>query len=115
MYKQIVEHRAYVETKLAKELSAEERKQLAKYHSRRVRDFQHERLIHLLVTFFFAGLFLGSFVTWFVLPFSSLFWPLTVLTTLLLVLELAYIRHYYQLENSVQSLYTLSEKLGKLD
>ncbi len=113
MYKQIVEHRDYIKNKLAEKLSAEERKKLLKYHVKRVRDFQHERLIHLLVTFFFAFLLLGSFVAWAALPFSTLFWPLTALVTILFVLEAAYIRHYYQLENGIQSLYELTEELGK--
>jgi len=113
MYKQIVEHRDYIKTKLVGNLTKEERKQLLKYHVRRVRDFQHERLIHLLVTFFFAFLLLGSFVAWAALPFSTLFWPLTALVTILFVLEVAYIRHYYQLENGVQSLYELTEELGR--
>lgn len=113
MYTQIKAHKAYVLKELEKSLSAEQRHQLFKYHVKRVRDFQHERLIHLLVTFFFAFLFLLSFVAWMALPFSQLFWPLTILMILLLILELAYIRHYYLLENGVQSLYELSEKLGQ--
>lgn len=115
MYRQLIEHREYIQSKLTAELSKEERKRLYKYHIHRVRDFQHERLIHLLVTFFFAGLMIGTFVAWFMLPFSQLFWPLTALVAILFVLELAYIRHYYQLENGVQSLYELTEKLGKID
>ena len=113
MYKQILAHKQYVTGQLEKPLSDESLKTLLKYHVKRVRDFQHERLIHLLVTFFFAFLFLGSFIAWLALPFSQFFWPLTALTAILFVLEMAYIRHYYQLENGVQSLYELTEKLGK--
>lgn len=114
MYKQIIEHSNFVKSKLSEQLSDHERKQLLKYHIRRVRDFQHERLIHLLVTFFFAFLLIGTFVAWLALPFSPLFWPLSFLLAILFVLELAYIRHYYQLENGVQSLYELTEKLRDL-
>ena len=113
MYRQLIAHRDYVTQKLTEELSTDERKQLFKYHVKRVRDFQHERLIHLLVTLFFAFLMLGSFVAWAIIPFTALFWPLTALVVILLVLELAYVRHYYQLENGVQSLYELTEELGK--
>lgn len=113
MYRQLTKHRNYIQTKLADKLTKEEQKRLYKYHIHRVRDFQHERLIHLLVTFFFAGLMIGAFVAWLMLPFSQLFWPLTALVAILFILEIAYIRHYYQLENGVQSLYVLTEKLGK--
>lgn len=115
MYRQIIEHRKYIQSKLALKLTKEERKRLYKYHIHRVRDFQHERLIHLLVTFFFAGLMISAFVAWLMMPFSQLFWPLTALVAILFILELAYIRHYYQLENGVQSLYGLTEQLGTLD
>lgn len=118
MYKQILAHKNYVASKLQTPLSDRDRRQLFKYHTKRVRDFQHERLVHLLVTFFFAFLFLCSFTAWMLLQFSQpaspLLWPLLALTVLLFVLELAYIRHYYQLENGVQSLYELTEKLGTL-
>lgn len=113
MYTQLKAHKTYMLDEMKKTLSPEKRQALYRYHVKRVRDFQHERLIHLLVTFFFAFLFLLSFAAWMALPFSQLFWPLTVLTVLLLVLELAYIRHYYQLENGVQSLYEITETLGK--
>lgn len=60
--------------------------------------FQHERLIHLLVTLAFAVMTLLSLA-------ASLeqvcFLPLFVL---LLVLEVPYVFHYYQLENGVQKL-----------
>lgn len=111
MYKQILAHKQYILAQLDKPLEKDDRKALLKYHVKRVRDFQHERLIHLLVTFFFAFLLIGTFATWLVLPFSQLFWPLCVLSAILFVLELAYIRHYYLLENGVQSLYELTEKL----
>lgn len=113
MYKQILAHKQYVTEQLGKTFNDESRKLLLKYHVKRVRDFQHERLIHLLVTFFFAFLFFGSFIAWMALSLSQFFWPLTALTAILFILEMAYVRHYYQLENGVQSLYELTEKLGK--
>lgn len=111
MYKELLQHTAYVEAELHRTLPVTEREHLAAYHNRRVRDFQHERLIHLLVTFFFGLLLLISIAALCVAPADALL-PLGVLSALLLMLELAYIRHYYQLENGVQSLYKLSEQLG---
>lgn len=111
MYKQIIAHRDYINNRLEANPSEDIRQKLLDYHNTRVRDFQHERLIHLLVTFFFSALLLlAIFVR--VLLVESL-WSLSALVVILFVLELFYIRHYYQLENSVQSLYEITEKLGR--
>lgn len=114
MYRELLAHREYVTQKIAEDLSKDERKQLYKYHVKRVRDFQHERLIHLIVTLFFTLLFLGACLALMSFATMLLFWPLTGLVLILSILEVAYIHHYYQLENGVQSLYKLTEKLGKL-
>ena len=68
--------------------------------------FQHERLVHLIVTVTFAILTFGAVA-------CSLFMPgpgVLLLTVLLLVLLVPYIRHYYILENGVQKLYTYYDK-----
>ncbi len=63
--------------------------------------FQHERLIHLIVTMTFALLTVGSlaisFSTFYFLPLFILF----------LCLEVPYVFHYYKLENGVQKLQRL--------
>ncbi len=96
-------------------------KQLYRYHQMTVRDFQHERFIHLIVTFFFGGLMLISFGAMFVLellPNAGDYFMLSVmvmiLSSILLVTELFYVRHYYQLENGTQRLYILSKRLFEL-
>jgi len=114
MYTEILSHKKYVAEKIEKGLDDKGRKQLLRYHVRRVRDFQHERLIHLLVTFFFGFLLVCSVAALLFAPITETRWPLAALTLILFVLELAYIRHYYQLENGVQSLYGLTETLGKI-
>lgn len=90
------------------------------YHVDRVRDFQHERQIHLSVTLFFAGLLLLDVIglLW---VGSAGFEPVTLLTALfgsagavLFVTVLLYVRHYYRLENGVQRLYELTEKLHRI-
>ena len=63
--------------------------------------FQHERLIHLIVTVVFALLEMMSFLAC-VFAFSP---GLVLLTLLILVLLIPYIRHYYILENGVQKMY----------
>lgn len=90
---------------------------LYKYHCQVVRDFQHERLVHLVVTLFFACLLLLSIASLFLIAYSSTLLNILILiiAAILLVTELFYIRHYYQLENGTQKLYDLSEKLYKLN
>ena len=71
--------------------------------------FSHERLIHLIVTMFFA-LFTLIFI-YFSLTFSSVLY--TVITMLFLVILVFYIFHYYFLENSVQKLYRIYDECIK--
>lgn len=112
MYNAILAHKTYVSQQLQTGLSDQKRAELYQYHTDRVRDFQHERLIHLLVTFFFGFLLLVAVSALLLaIPYAGLSLPLGILSAILFVLELAYIRHYYLLENGVQSLYPISEQL----
>lgn len=89
------------------ELTEEERRKSAQELLVQIGFFQHERLIHLIVTITFAILTMLS-----VLGFLALVQPgILVLTILLLVLLVPYVRHYYILENGVQKLYTYYDKL----
>ena len=110
MDKQITEHYQIVIRRLETAKSQIDLEKLARYHRTRVQEFQHERLIHLLVTFFFAGLFLTSLAAFLATAAMGLAMNclLGLLVLILFVLELAYIRHYYQLENGVQRLYELT-------
>ena len=71
--------------------------------------WQHERLIHLLVTILFAILTMAIFMV--LLFYREL--SMLILLTALLCLMIPYIRHYYILENGVQTLYTFYEELTK--
>ena len=71
--------------------------------------FQHERLIHLIVTVLFA-----------ILTVLTLFASLMILQPVLLALELLflillvpYIKHYYLLENGTQQLYDYYDSIRK--
>ena len=110
MDKQITEHYQITIKRLETAKSQTDLAELAHYHRTRVQEFQHERLIHLLVTFFFAGLFLASLAAFLATAAMGLAMNclLGLLALILFVLELAYIRHYYQLENGVQRLYELT-------
>lgn len=103
-------------TRQIDEAAADEaaRVELRRYHYQRLAEFQHERLVHLIVTLFFgllvlvfAGVLLG------VLTLGSTVASLLagLLALIVLVTELFYIAHYFRLENGVQRLYELTEKL----
>ncbi len=110
MEKHIAEHYQTISQRLVAAKSKTDLTELARYHRTRVQEFQHERLVHLLVTFFFAGLFLAALAAFLATAAMGLAMNclLGLLALILFVLELAYIRHYYQLENGVQRLYELT-------
>lgn len=82
---------------------------LYEYHINRVREFQHERLIHLIVTLFFAAVLLTTVIGFIVLSLVVDSWilafPVFLMIVILFIVEVFYIRHYYVLENGVQKLY----------
>ena len=69
--------------------------------------FQHERLVHLLVTLAFAFL---TVITTLVMIFTTNY-TLAILALLLIVLLVPYILHYYILENEVQKMYNQYDKM----
>ena len=72
--------------------------------------FQHERLVHLVVTFF-VGICMILFLLG-ALYFENL--TLLILFLLTLCLFIPYIFHYYYLENGTQKLYDLYFKIKEL-
>lgn len=111
MEQRILSYRKYMDELLAGErfaqMSKEEREQLKKEHLTQISFFQHERLIHLIVTVAFAVLEMLSVMITLLFPGIA-----TILLTLIvLVLLIPYIRHYYILENEVQKLYGQYDKL----
>lgn len=72
--------------------------------------FQHERLIHLIVTVTFALLELLAIVLSVIS--DSLFTLL--LPVVILILLVPYIRHYYILENEVQKMYVQYDRMLRL-
>ena len=69
----------------------------------RIKFYQHERLVHLIVTMTFAVMTVISFFM--LVTVQSL--PSLLLSLLFLGLVIPYIYHYYFLENSTQKLYKL--------
>ncbi len=94
-------------------------KNLWQYHREMVADFQHERLVHLLIMLFFIAITLATTVMTCILSMTtpSEYWyflvPLYALALILIALSIAYVKHYYFLENHIQKLYDLTEKFLK--
>lgn len=89
------------------EIMANEKQTAAKIEDikTKIMFFQHERLIHLLVTLAFAlftiiFMALGMISLIFLIPFA-----------ILIVFDIFYITYYFYLENSVQYLYKLYDKI----
>ena len=111
--------------KFVKESAKYSTSELKKYHAEMVRNFQHERAIHLAVTLFFVGLTLvfGGLAT---LAFAAVANPfnlgnpgtllaiiVAILAVLLFIISAFYIKHYYFLENHIQKLYDITTMLYK--
>ena len=77
-------------------------------HQIKIKFFQHERLIHLLVTLFY-GLFL------LISTIISIKTPLfLIILYIILIILIFYVRHYFFLENKVQYLYQQYDEMIKL-
>lgn len=110
MTKQIKAYLALLEQFFSVEHENEELLKMRSELLQRIAFYQHERLIHLLVTLFFAVFFLISLS----LMLTVGGWGAITLTILFLALLIPYIKHYYFLENSVQKMYTYYYKIEKL-
>ena len=76
-----------------------------------IKFFQHERLIHLIVTVLFAFLTIFNIACSCFLNNPSYGIPFCVLSVLCLILLVPYIHHYYVLENGVQKLYEIYDQI----
>ena len=84
---------------------------LLRQHTLKIAWLQHERLVHLIVLLLTTVLFLFS-----VGLFIALMNPLVlILVAVALGLLIAYLRHYFFLENTVQSWYVLYDRLYNTD
>lgn len=115
MEKRILSYRRRIDELLQRD-DADWRKVLEE-HLVQIGFFQHERLIHLIVTVTFAILeMLSIFMTLVSFGGEEGNPALICLTILILVLLIPYIRHYYILENEVQKMYVQYDKiLGKCE
>lgn len=101
MTKQIKAYLAFLEHFFASEHTDDDLLRMRGDLLQRIAFYQHERLIHLIVTMSFGVFFMLSLIMCLTIGGAALL----VLTALFLVMLAAYIRHYYFLENSVQKMY----------
>ena len=107
MEKRLINYLVFMREFVTKDHSIEESQKVYKDLMTQISFFQHERLIHLLVTLTFAILSITAVVA--CLFVQTL--PLLIMTVLLICLLIPYIRHYYILENGVQELYRYYDHL----
>lgn len=102
MEKRLKQYLAYLQSVDSQHLDWEAKQTLRAEILEQIHFFQHERLVHLIVTGIFAILLMLAVIGSYLYPDMFLF----LLIILFLILLIPYIRHYYILENGVQKLYT---------
>ena len=79
-------------------------------HMDKIAFMQHERIVHFLVTMMFAVI-LSIFMIGMLITENIM---LVILVTIIIVLLIFYIKHYYFLENTVQKMYRIYDKIIKM-
>lgn len=109
MKKRILDYRNRIDSLIEKKSADTDWNVLLTEHLQQISFFQHERLIHLIVTVTFAIMTLMSICVFLITEFL----PLIPLIVLFFVLLIPYISHYYLLENEVQKMYKQYDKILK--
>lgn len=114
MKKRILTYRKYIDFLLASDKQSDW-KYIKQEHITQVAFFQHERLVHLIVTVTFAVLELLTVCAYVIVVAldSTLSFPLLILALLILVPLIPYIKHYYLLENEVQKMYVQYDRIAQ--
>ena len=96
----------YIDKEIDKEMSDDDRNKLFENYMTNLKFFQHERIIHLIVTITFA------MISVFCLVMSYLISSLGVMIFDLgmVIMTFFYVRHYFLLERGVQKLYTYYDR-----
>ena len=109
MKKRIIAYKNRIDACLSGEIEVDDWEALLKEHLTQIAFFQHERLIHLLVTILFAAAAIAVMLVTVVTAYL----PLTAVFALLLILLVPYIKHYYLLENKTQEMYEQYDEILK--
>lgn len=97
---------AFIDNELSSASSARIEEVLKEFETKTAY-FQHERLIHLIVTVLFAIMEMMSIYTLILSANVSV----VVFCVMFLVLLVPYVMHYYFLENSVQQMYRMRDTI----
>ena len=101
--------RKYIDEEM-KNAPSEKTSEVLSEFEKKIEYFQHERLIHLLVTLAFATWLLFEIYCLFVLPAEFLIAGI-LLVLIFFGLTIGYVTHYYFLENSVQKMYHMRDEI----
>lgn len=107
MKNRILSYRKRIDQLLAQSGEEIDWEETLEEHLVQIAFFQHERLVHLIVTVTFAILEIIS-MAMLLLNFS---WGILGLVFLVMVLLVPYISHYYLLENETQKMYIQYDKI----
>jgi hypothetical protein len=108
MEKRLKNYLSYISEQLQRTLSPDDKKALKENILTQISFFQHERLIHLIVTVTFALLAIMTLIC----VYMSNNILLEILLILILGLLFLYVRHYFMLERGVQKLYEYYDRLN---
>lgn len=109
MLSEMLKYQKQVEEMLDSDLPKTNWKEEFTFFKLQLANLQHERLIHLLVTLTVG---LGTLMSAFTLSIKY-FLPTLLISIILLPLFMAYIFHYFRLENTTQHWYLILERLRK--
>jgi len=101
--------RKYIDEEM-KGAPEEKTKEMLTEFETKISYYQHERLIHLMVTLAFATWLLFEIYCLFVLPSEFLIAGI-LLVLIFFGLTVGYVMHYYFLENSVQKMYHMRDEI----
>ena len=101
--------RKYIEVDMKNSTVEKTRDVLSEFETK-IAYFQHERLIHLMVTLSFAAFLLFEIFCLFMLPASFIYAGI-LLVLIFFGLTIGYVMHYYFLENSVQKMYHMRDEI----
>lgn len=107
MTEYLTNYMKYIEDKLGKCSDSEELLGIMAEHKDKIAFMQHERIVHFLVTMLFTVV-LAIFVAALVFTVNL---ALLLMVTIILVLLIFYIKHYYFLENTVQKMYKVYDEI----
>lgn len=102
-------HESYIKEQLLLKADKQHWDTLKEKHERMTKDMQHERLIHLIVTFAFGVLLLITTAIVLITPSLQVF----ILMGFFFIMLVPYIIHYFFLENTIQRWYKLMDDIER--